>query len=154
MTGSVEHFKEWLPQLEDNNSQHEYYLTDIVSLAVNEGVYVGAILADFEEVRGVNDRWQLAKIERYYQKKLAKELALSGVTVLDYQTLNIRGEAIIGKDVILDSNITLEGKVTIGEGSYLGPNTVIRNSQIGKNCVIEPNSFINNQTIVDDTVCN
>lgn len=151
MTGSVEHFKDWLPQLKDCNAQKEYYLTDIVSLAVNDGFYVGAVKAPFEEVRGVNDRWQLAQVESYYQQKLAKELALTGVTILDYKRLTIRGNAKIGKDVTLDANVVLEGEVTIGDNSYIGPNTIIKNSTIGIGCVITGNEIIINQTIADNS---
>jgi bifunctional UDP-N-acetylglucosamine pyrophosphorylase/glucosamine-1-phosphate N-acetyltransferase len=152
MTGSVVHFKDWLPQLKNSNAQNEYYLTDVVSLAVSGGFYVGAVKAPFEEVRGVNDRWQLAQVENYYQRSLAKDLALSGVTVLDFNRLTMRGDINIAKDVALDVNVVLEGKVSIGENSTIGPNTILKNCNIGKNCVIEGNVRLENQTIADNAV--
>jgi bifunctional UDP-N-acetylglucosamine pyrophosphorylase/glucosamine-1-phosphate N-acetyltransferase len=152
MTGSVKHFKDWLPRLKANNIQKEYYLTDVVSLAVKDGFYVGAIKAPFDEVRGVNDRWQLAQVETLYQHNLAKELALAGVTILDFNRISIRGDVQIAKDVTLDVNIVLEGPVSVGENSYIGPNTIIKNAVIGKNCILEGNCVIKDKTIADGTV--
>ncbi len=152
MIGSVHHFKEWLPRLKANNTQREYYLTDVVSMAVNDGFYVGAIKAPFDEVRGVNDRWQLAQVETLYQHKIAKELALSGVTILDFNRIAIRGDVLIHKDVTLDVNIVIEGRVSIGDNSYIGPNTIIKNSVIGKNCIIEGNCMIKDKIISDGSV--
>jgi bifunctional UDP-N-acetylglucosamine pyrophosphorylase/glucosamine-1-phosphate N-acetyltransferase len=152
MTGSVKHFKEWLPQLKDSNAQHEYYLTDVVSLAVKNGFYVGAVKAPFDEVRGINDRWQLAQVERLYQHDLAKDLALSGVTILDFNRLSMRGDIKIDKDVTLDVNVVLEGDVTIGENSYIGPNVIIKDCTIGKNCMIEGNCTLKNEVIADGSM--
>ena len=152
MTGSVKHFKDWLPRLKANNAQHEYYLTDVVSTAVKDGFYVGAIKAPFDEVRGVNDRWQLAQVETLYQHNLARELALSGITILDFSRISIRGDVTIAKDVTLDVNIVLEGHVSIEENSYIGPNTIIKNSVIGKHCHIEGNCIIKEKMIADHTV--
>jgi len=152
MTGSVKHFQDWLPQLKDSNAQNEYYLTDVVSLAVKEGFYVGAVKAPFDEVRGINDRWQLAQVEALYQLKLAKELALSGVTILDFNRLSMRGDIAVARDVTLDVNVVLEGDVSIGENSYIGPNTIIKDSIIGENCVIEGNCILKDENIKDNTV--
>ena len=149
MTGSVAHFKEWLPQLKDCNTQHEFYLTDAVALAVHDGVYVGAVMAPFEEVRGVNDRWQLAQLESVYQLDQARLYALSGVTILDYHRVSFRGHISIEKDVRLDVNVVMEGEVSVGAKSMIGPSVVLRNCIIGKGCVIKANTVIDGAILKD-----
>jgi bifunctional UDP-N-acetylglucosamine pyrophosphorylase/glucosamine-1-phosphate N-acetyltransferase len=135
--------KQWLPTLKNNNKQGEYYLTDIIALAVAEGIEIHSIAAAIsEEVLGVNDRIQLAKLERYYQQKTAEYWMLKGVTLLDPNRFDVRGEVEIAADVIIDINVILEGQVKIEQGSYIGPHCIIKNSVIGENVSIQANSVI------------
>lgn len=151
LMASAKHLKSWLPKLKNKNKQKEYYLTDIVALAVDEGFPVGGVLAhNAYEFQGVNDRWQLAKLERYYQRTLAKQLALSGVTVLDYTRIDIRGEADIAPDTTLDVNVVLEGKVKIGKHCRIGPNVYLKDVTIDENVTILANSVVEGATIKKD----
>lgn len=143
LTTTAKHLKKWLPALKNENKQQEYYLTDIVALAVSRGVPVGGVLIrQWEEVQGVNDRWQLAKLERYFQFSSARRLAFSGVTVRDPMRLYIRGEVDIQQDVELDLNVILEGKVRIGSNSKIGANVMLKDVEIGEGVEILPNSMI------------
>lgn len=150
ITTSARFLKSWLPELKNNNKQQEYYLTDIVAMAVKSGHPVGGIMASCgEEVLGVNDRWQLAKLERYYQYTLAEELAYAGVTIMDPKRLDIRGKVETGIDVVIDINVVLEGNVSIGANCKIGPNVVIKNSSIGDHVTIHANSVIEEAKIAD-----
>lgn len=121
--------KAWLARLDNSNAQGEYYLTDIVAMAVADGVEVVASHpASEDEVLGVNSRSQLAYLERVYQRQLAEELMAQGVTIVDPSRIDIRGKVVAGKDVTLDVNVVLEGNVTLGSDVYIGPNCVLRNT--------------------------
>ncbi|HFQ13550.1 MAG TPA: UDP-N-acetylglucosamine diphosphorylase/glucosamine-1-phosphate N-acetyltransferase, partial [Gammaproteobacteria bacterium] len=129
----------WLERLNNDNAQGEYYLTDVIAMAVAEGIEIQTTHPDSEmEVLGVNSRAQLAMLERSYQRQQAEALMAEGVTVLDPARLEIRGEANIARDVILDVNVVLVGKVEIGEGVYVGPGCVIKDSVIGEGVQIQP----------------
>ncbi|MFC1602987.1 bifunctional UDP-N-acetylglucosamine diphosphorylase/glucosamine-1-phosphate N-acetyltransferase GlmU [Pseudomonadota bacterium] len=135
---------DWLSRLDNDNAQKEYYLTDIVELAVADGVEVKVAQPSVPtEVMGVNDRCQLAQLERYYQLKQAEELMRTGVALIDPSRFDLRGELITGQDVEIDINVIIEGRVELGDGVRIGANSVIRNSiianevQILENCVIE-----------------
>ncbi|HVV67516.1 MAG TPA: bifunctional UDP-N-acetylglucosamine diphosphorylase/glucosamine-1-phosphate N-acetyltransferase GlmU [Gammaproteobacteria bacterium] len=150
LTTSARHLKEWLPRLTSHNSQKEYYLTDIIAMAVADGYSVGGILARRpEEVRGINNLSELASLERIYQRQKAYELMMEGVTIVDPERFDVRGEAIVAMDVCIDINVILEGKVSIGANSVIGPNTVLRNVEIGENVKIEANCVIENSSIAD-----
>lgn len=134
----------WLSKIDNNNSQNEYYLTDIIALAVKDGVEIGVIQpAEEEEVMGINDRLQLAYLERHYQRKLADRLMASGVTLADPGRIDIRGKLTTGQDVFIDCNVIIEGDVDLAQGVSVGPNVIIKNSVIKEdveilaNCVIE-----------------
>ncbi len=134
----------WLARLESNNAQSEYYLTDIVAMAVAEGIEVTTAHPDAAyEVEGVNDRLQLAALERQHQKNQADQLMRQGVTLRDPARFDLRGTLQAGQDSELDINVLIEGEVTLGDRVRVGANTVIRNSQIAdgvwikENCVIE-----------------
>ena len=135
--------KGWLGQLSNDNAQGEYYLTDVVAMAVKTGVKVEAVLAPtVAEVLGVNDKLQLSQVEAEYRRKRAEELMLGGVTVADPARLDVRGEVAHGRDVFLDANVLLEGKVTLGDRVRIGPNVVLRDCEIGADTVVHPNSVI------------
>ncbi len=134
----------WLSRVDNHNAQKEYYLTDIVELAVADGVDVKvAQPEDATEVMGVNDRAQLAQLERHYQQHQAKILMQQGVAFLDPSRFDLRGELTAGRDVQIDINVIIEGRVELGDDVCIGANSVIRNSvvadgvQILENCVIE-----------------
>jgi bifunctional UDP-N-acetylglucosamine pyrophosphorylase/glucosamine-1-phosphate N-acetyltransferase len=137
--------KNWLTALRNDNAQGEFYLTDIIEMAVADGLTVGtAQPADMDEVLGVNNRQQLAHLERAYQRRQATELMLAGVSLRDPVRFDVRGEIeAIGQDVEIDVNVIFEGRVRIGDRVRIGPNTVIRDSEIADdveilaNCVIE-----------------
>jgi len=133
----------WLPQIGQDNAQGEYYLTDCIRLAVESGAHVRAEeCADADEVMGVNDKSQLAIVERAYQRRLAADLMHQGVTVLDPARMDIRGHVTAGCDVTVDINVIFEGDVKLGEGVRVGANCVIRDTAIGAGTTILPNSVI------------
>ena len=140
--------KRWLSEIDADNSQGEYYLTDTIALAVRDGVTVRTIQPETaEEVLGVNDRVQLAQLERHYQRQLARRLMMEGATICDPDRIDIRGEVVVGQDVCIDVNAVFEGNVLLGDRVTIGPNNVIKNSNIGAdteifaNCVIEDASI-------------
>jgi bifunctional UDP-N-acetylglucosamine pyrophosphorylase/glucosamine-1-phosphate N-acetyltransferase len=136
--------RKWLGRLKPDNSQGEYYLTDVVALAVKERVRVVPVVAARPlEVLGVNDKAQLAEVEAAWRAQAACALMLGGVTVADPARLDVRGTLTHGADVFLDVNVVLEGRVALGDGVRIGPGCVIRNSEIGAgtevfaHCVID-----------------
>ncbi|HAU06353.1 MAG TPA: UDP-N-acetylglucosamine diphosphorylase/glucosamine-1-phosphate N-acetyltransferase [Gammaproteobacteria bacterium] len=132
-----------IEKLDNNNAQGEYYLTDLVARAVADKLTINTVTATAPvEVAGVNDRQQLAQLERYYQQQQAEQLMQQGVTLYDPHRLDIRGELTIANDVIIDINVIFEGQVTIEAGVSIGPNCVIKDSHIGQNTVIEANSVL------------
>jgi len=138
----------WIPALGNDNAQGEYYLTDCVAMAVAEGVAVGsATLADAAEAMGVNNRRQLAEVERLYQARLADALLEQGVTLLDPSRLDVRGTLVCGRDVVIDVDVVIEGDVTLGDGVHVGPNNVIRDARIDDGVEILPNCVIESVTI-------
>lgn len=133
----------WLGRIDNNNAQGERYLTDVIALAVSDGDGARSISPGaLEEVLGVNDRSQLAKLERYYQHQQAERLMGEGVTIADPSRLDIRGEVDVGQDVSLDVNVILEGNVVIAEGVRIGPNCIIKDAEIGAGSEIHANTVI------------
>ena len=140
--------QQWLSQLQCNNAQGEYYLTDIIASAVSEGVAIATTQPeDMLEVMGVNDRLQLALLERHYQQRQAEQLMRAGVTLLDPARLDIRGTVIAAQDVVIDANVILEGEVTLGEGVRIGAHSIIRHSSIGAGSLIKEHSHIDGAQI-------
>ena len=122
----------WLKKIDNRNSQKEYYLTDLVSLAVGEKVPVEAVKTDDAwEAAGVNTPRELAQLERQYQKQYAEKLLETGVTVADPARIDVRGTLECGSGVAIDVNCVFEGRVTLGDGVRIGPNCVLRNVAIG-----------------------
>ena len=143
MAMPTSHLIEWLPQLSSNNAQGEYYLTDLIAMAASAGISVQAQHPESEyEVQGVNNRRQLAELERWYQLQQANRLMDAGVTLADPTRIDVRGELIVGSDVEIDINFIAEGIVKIGSGATIGPNCVIKDAVIGDNVEILANSHI------------
>lgn len=139
---------EWIAELKDDNAQGEYYLTDCVALAaMHENNVAGVRCTNAYEITGVNNRLQLAELERIYQRQCAEKLMLSGITIRDPSRIDIRGHVTSGMDCVIDVNCVFEGEVILGEGVEIGPNTVIRNSMIGDNSRILDNCVIENAVI-------
>jgi bifunctional UDP-N-acetylglucosamine pyrophosphorylase/glucosamine-1-phosphate N-acetyltransferase len=138
----------WLKNLRNDNAQAEYYLTDIVSMAVAQGVKVDTSQPGYEwEVVGINNKLQQAELERIWQKELATRLLLQGVTLADPARLDIRGELICDKDVEIDVGCIFEGSVHLSIGVKVGAYSVIKNSRIGKKTNILPYSHIEDAEI-------
>jgi bifunctional UDP-N-acetylglucosamine pyrophosphorylase/glucosamine-1-phosphate N-acetyltransferase len=141
-----------LKQLENNNAQGEYYLTDIIAMAVSEGISVETVNAESEsEVMGVNDKRQLAELERHFQREQADKLMLQGVTLADPARIDIRGEVQVGTDVSIDVNVILEGNIKIGNHVSIGPNNIIKNTSIADNVEINANCVIEDAEIGADS---
>ncbi len=135
--------KRWVWQLRNHNAQQEYYLTDVVQLAQAEGLAVHGVLApDAEELLGVNDRLQLAQIERQAQRRQAERLMREGVTLLDPQRIDVRGELRCGQDVRIDVGCVFEGRVELGDDVVVGPHCVLRDCSIGAGSRIEAFSHV------------
>lgn len=145
---SSELLRRFLPNLSDKNAQNEFYLTDVIAMAIHKGISVHAIQTeDYTEVLGVNDQVQLAAAERIYQKQQAETLMRSGVTLSDPARFDQRGSIHAGQDCRIDINVVLEGHVELGDNVSLGPNCVLRNVSIGANSEIKANSVIEDTTI-------
>ena len=135
--------KRWLGKLGNSNAQREYYLTDIIAMAVKDKIKVAPLIAPtLAEVLGVNDKLQLAALESEYRRLRARELMLSGVTVIDPERLDVRGAVSCGRDVVLDVNVLLEGPVQLGDGVRVGANCVLSQVQVGAGTHIKPNCVI------------
>ncbi|MGP0014193.1 MULTISPECIES: bifunctional UDP-N-acetylglucosamine diphosphorylase/glucosamine-1-phosphate N-acetyltransferase GlmU [Pseudomonas] len=134
---------EWMGRLSNNNAQGEYYLTDVIAMAVGDGLVVATEQPqDAMEVQGANDRQQLAELERHYQLRAGRRLMAQGVTLRDPARFDVRGEVTVGRDVLIDINVILEGQVVIEDDVVIGPNCVIRNSTLRKGVTIKANSHI------------
>jgi bifunctional UDP-N-acetylglucosamine pyrophosphorylase / glucosamine-1-phosphate N-acetyltransferase len=135
--------RRWLGKLSNANAQGEYYLTDVVAMAVKDRIKVTPLIADTEgEVLGVNDRLQLAELEALHRAECARELMLAGATLADPARIDVRGDVTVGRDVFIDANVLLEGRVVIGDRARIGPNVVLRDMVVGADSVIHPNSVL------------
>jgi bifunctional UDP-N-acetylglucosamine pyrophosphorylase/glucosamine-1-phosphate N-acetyltransferase len=140
--------KRWLSQLNNHNVQGEYYLTDIIAMAAQEGQCVVAVQPSrLSEVEGINNRLQLATLERTYQREQAEQLLLAGVMLLDPARFDLRGELEHGRDVTIDTNVILEGRVTLGNRVNIGAGCVIKNSVIGDDCELSPYTVVENAVL-------
>ncbi|MFG0382819.1 bifunctional UDP-N-acetylglucosamine diphosphorylase/glucosamine-1-phosphate N-acetyltransferase GlmU [Pseudomonas sp. zbq_18] len=145
---------DWLGRLSNSNAQGEYYLTDVIAMAVADGLLVATETAQDEiEVLGANDRIQLAQLERYYQLRAARGLMAQGVTLLDPARFDLRGEVSVGRDVLIDVNVILEGKVQIEDGVQIGPNCVIKNSTLRKGAIVKANSHLEGAELGEGADC-
>ena len=135
--------RRWLGKLRNSNAQGEYYLTDIIAMAVKDKVKVTPLIAPtLAEVLGVNDKAQLAELEALHRAERARDLMVAGATLIDPARIDIRGEVSVGRDVFLDANVLIEGKVTLGDRVRIGPNVVLRDVNIGADSVVHPNSVL------------
>ncbi len=148
MAAPTAQLKRWLAALDNRNAQGEYYLTDIVAMAVASGVRVVATPAASEtEMLGVNSPQQLAELERRHQRGQADALLEAGVRLADPARLDVRGRLVCGSDVEIDINCVFEGTVTLGDEVRIGANCVIRNAVIGSGAVIHPFTHIDGDAL-------
>ncbi|PID45661.1 MAG: UDP-N-acetylglucosamine diphosphorylase/glucosamine-1-phosphate N-acetyltransferase [Proteobacteria bacterium] len=141
------HLKRWLSQLNSDNAQNEYYLTDCVEHAALEGAAITSVnCEDPDEIQGVNNRQQQAMVERCYQARKVNELMARGVTLLDPSRVDVRGTVTVGKDVVIDINAILEGDVALGDGVSVGANCIL------KNCVLGANTIVKSHSVIEDAV--
>ena len=147
------HLREWLAALKNDNAQGEYYLTDLVALAVAAGVPVHTAAAATEwEVLGVNNKLQLAQLERQYQSMLAERLLLAGVRLADPARIDVRGSLTHGRDVFIDVGCVFEGEVELGDGVEIGPYCVLRNVSLAAGCRVAAYCHFDGATVGADAV--
>lgn len=140
--------QQFLPRLQANNAQGEYYLTDVIALAQQQGRSLATVVCeDAKEIQGINDRSQLAQVERYYQKRQAMVLMQQGVTIADPDRFDCRGSLIAGTDVFIDINCVFEGLVQLGQGVRIGPNCIIKDTVMADNVVVHANTMIDGACI-------
>lgn len=139
---------EWLPLLSNNNAQGEFYLTDLIELGCTNNANVAAKVGDDHmEVEGINDRVQLAKMESYYQHRLAMNLLVEGVTLADPNRVDLRGDISIGSDTFVDVNVICEGKVTVGHNCHIGAQVILRDCEIADGVIIKDQTIVEGATI-------
>lgn len=140
--------KRWLANLDNNNAQGEFYITDIIALAHQEGHEIATVHPQrLSEMEGVNNRLQLARLERIYQTEQAEKLLLAGVMLRDPSRFDLRGELTHGLDVDIDTNVIIEGKVVLGNRVKIGTGCVIKNAVIGDDCEISPYTVVEDATL-------
>ena len=148
LCASARQLNRWLASVNSSNAQNELYLTDAIENAARDGVRIQGISpASVTETLGVNSKADLGRLERIYQRQLAKKLMNQGITLLDHSRFDLRGTCDFGRDCVIDINVILEGRIKLCDNVVIGPNTVIRNSTIGENCMIEANSVIDNAVV-------
>lgn len=145
---ATRHLKQWIESLKNDNAQGEYYLTDIIALAVRDGVSVETHQPTHEwEVLGVNSKAQLAELERIHQNEIAQALLNDGVTLFDPARLDVRGALTCGRDVVIDVNCVFEGVVVLGDGVQVGANCVVRNATIAAGTRLDAFTLIDDAQI-------
>jgi len=145
--------KKWIAQIDNNNAQQEFYLTDVIEMAVHDGVVVNTHQPESaDEVLGVNNRKQLSYLERVYQLQQADKLMEQGVTLLDPSRVDCRGDfSSLGQDISVDINVIFEGTNQVGSNVKIGANTIITNSVIADNVEILANCIIDNAVVGADS---
>jgi bifunctional UDP-N-acetylglucosamine pyrophosphorylase/glucosamine-1-phosphate N-acetyltransferase len=145
--------RRWLAQLRADNSQREYYLTDVIALAVRDKIAVKALqVSETDEVLGANDKLQLAQLEQAYRARIARELLRAGVTLADPARLDVRGTLTHGSDVFIDVNVVFEGRVALGDRVRIGSGCVIRDSEIGADSVVHAHCVIDGARIATECI--
>jgi bifunctional UDP-N-acetylglucosamine pyrophosphorylase/glucosamine-1-phosphate N-acetyltransferase len=141
----------WLKRLTNDNAQREYYLTDVVRLAIEDGVPVATeVVEDATEIEGINSREQLARLERVRQRSIATELMAAGVTLADPDRIDVRGTLRCGQDVSIDVGCVFEGNVSVAEKCVIGPYCVIKDSRIGPGTELLPFTHLTGAVIGAD----
>jgi bifunctional UDP-N-acetylglucosamine pyrophosphorylase/glucosamine-1-phosphate N-acetyltransferase len=139
----VVHLRRWLSRLKTDNAQGELYLTDVIAMAVADGIEVHPLSIDDEaEALGVNDKLQLAEVEAHYRRRAANSLMYAGATVVDPARIDVRGNVTVGRDVYLDANVILEGTVILGDRVRVGAGSVLKDCELGADVVIHPHCVI------------
>ncbi len=142
---------EWLPKLSNHNAQGEYYLTDIVAMAIADGLEVASVEPELAfEVEGVNDRVQLAALEREFQNFQAKQLMQQGVHLIDPTRFDLRGNLHAGKDVRIDINVIIEGNCELGDGVEIGAGCILKNTKIAAGTKVQPYSVFDQAVVGED----
>jgi bifunctional UDP-N-acetylglucosamine pyrophosphorylase/glucosamine-1-phosphate N-acetyltransferase len=131
-----------LQEVTNNNAANEFYLTDIVSIMSSKGVNISTCVSSNEEVQGANNKKELEKLESIYRSMKTEDLFNQGITIVDAKRLDIRGEVKAGKDCLIDVNVILEGDIKLGNNVSIGPNTILKDVEIGDNTKIEAFSHI------------
>ncbi len=143
---------QWLPSLSNDNSQGEYYLTDIVAMALADGMQVASVEPEQAfEVEGVNDRVQLAALERQFQVYQAKQLMQQGVHLIDPSRFDLRGNLTVGQDVRIDINVIIEGDCELGDNVEIGAGCIIKNTKIAAGTKVQPYSIFDSAIVGEDT---
>ena len=143
---------QWLPSLSNDNSQGEYYLTDIVAMALADGMQVASVEPEQAfEVEGVNDRVQLAALERQFQAYQAKQLMQQGVHLIDPSRFDLRGNLTVGQDVRVDINVIIEGDCELGDNVEIGAGCIIKNTKIAAGTKVQPYSILDSAIVGEDT---
>lgn len=143
---------QWLPKLSNNNAQGEYYLTDIVAMAIADGLEVASVEPERAfEVEGVNDRIQLAALEREFQAYQAKLLMQQGVHIIDPSRFDLRGNLTVGQDVRIDINVIIEGNCELGDNVEIGAGCAIKNTKIASGTKVQPYSIFDNAIVGENT---
>lgn len=142
---------ETLPKLSNDNQQQEYYLTDVVKLALDSDLTIQTVEGDFTLLRGVNDRIQLAELEAIYQNQQRKKLMLSGVTMIAPETVYIRGDVKLkGQDIVIEPNVILSGVVSLGNNVYIGQGSNITDAKLCDGVVVYPYSMIESSLLYEN----
>jgi bifunctional UDP-N-acetylglucosamine pyrophosphorylase/glucosamine-1-phosphate N-acetyltransferase len=142
--------KNWLPKLTNHNAQEEYYLTEMISLALqNQNPITSFTIKDYHEVQGVNNRVQLEHLERIWQRKAAEHLLEKGITIADGNRFDLRGTLSCGKDVFIDINCLFSGTVVLGDNCSIGPNCTLTNVILGSGCTVYANSVLDGCILAD-----
>jgi bifunctional UDP-N-acetylglucosamine pyrophosphorylase/glucosamine-1-phosphate N-acetyltransferase len=148
MSAPAQSLRRWLAALKNDNAQGEYYLTDIIAMAVRDQLRVHGVVAPTEtEVLGVNDKVQLAQLEAALRADRARALMLDGVTLADPARIDVRGTVTVGRDVFIDVNVVMTGNVALGDRVRIGPNCVLKDCSIGADTEVHPNCVIDSATV-------
>lgn len=145
---AAKNLKKWLKQIDNNNQQKEYYLTDIINLSHKEKELISAIQpSKNNEIAGINNRYQLTQLERIYQQEQTQKLAENGISFSDINRFDLRGTLTHGRDIFIDTNVILEGNVSLGNNIVIGSGCVLKNCHIADNCVLDPYCVIDGSTL-------